>query len=154
IRSYARLVQDGTSVILMNSPRRPDGPPIYNGKPYSAAVHLAEDVKPFVAMAEGLRARGFSTPAILNADLEGGFLITEDCGNVPFCEGSPPRPIVDRYEAATDVLAALHREEVAEVLPLAPRLNYKIPVFDIDALLVELSLVLEWYLPDRGVSLS
>ena len=154
IRSYARLVRNGTSVILMNSPRRPDGPPIYNGKPYSAAVHLAEDVKPFVAMAEGLRARGFSAPAILNADLNRGFLITEDFGNVPLFEGLPPRPIVDRYEAATDVLAALHGETSAEVLPLAPGVNYEIPLFDIDALLVELSLLLEWYLPDRGVSPS
>ena len=55
-RSYARLIgSDGTS-ILMNSPRRPDGPPIYDGKSYSAAVHLAEDVKPFVAIDNGLRA--------------------------------------------------------------------------------------------------
>ena len=43
----------------MNSPKRPDGPAIYDGKSYSAAVHLAEDVKPFVAIANGLRARGF-----------------------------------------------------------------------------------------------
>ena len=47
-RSYARLVRDDGVVILMNSPRRPDGPAIYDGKSYSAAVHLAEDVKPFV----------------------------------------------------------------------------------------------------------
>ena len=67
-------------VILMNSPRRPDGPPIYDGKSYSAAVHLAEDVKPFVAIADGLRARGFSAPAIRHADLDAGFLITEDFG--------------------------------------------------------------------------
>ena len=40
----------------MNSPRRPDGPPVRDGKPYSAIAHLAEDVKPFVAMANGLRA--------------------------------------------------------------------------------------------------
>ena len=43
------------SFILMNSPKRPDGPAIYDGKSYSAAVHLAEDVKPFVAIANGLR---------------------------------------------------------------------------------------------------
>ena len=63
-RSYARLIgEDGTS-ILMNSPRRPDGPAIYDGKSYSAAVHLAEDVKPFVAIDNGLRERGLSAPAI------------------------------------------------------------------------------------------
>src|SRR5579863_7074458 len=51
-RSYARLIRDDGVVILMNSPRRPDGPAIYDGKSYSAAVHLAEDVKPFVAIAK------------------------------------------------------------------------------------------------------
>src|SRR6201992_1261328 len=39
-RSYARLLQGDSSLILMNAPRRPDGPAIYDGKPYSAAVHL------------------------------------------------------------------------------------------------------------------
>src|SRR5439155_25385818 len=59
-RSYARLRRDDGTAILMNSPRRSDGPAIYGGKSYSAAVHLAEDVKPFVAIANGLRAHGFS----------------------------------------------------------------------------------------------
>ena len=46
----------------MNSPKRPDGPAIYDGKSYSAAVHLAEDVKPFVAIANGLRDAAFRRP--------------------------------------------------------------------------------------------
>jgi N-acetylmuramate 1-kinase len=149
-RSYARLIRDDGGVILMNSPRRPDGPPIYHGKSYSAAVHLAEDVKPFVAIAGGLRERGFSAPAIHHADLDAGFLITEDFGGVGFIEGDPPAPIAARYEAATDMLAALHRNMLPEVLPLAPQITYAIPVFDTDALLVEAGLMLEWYLPDRG----
>ena len=154
IRSYARLNKDGMSFILMNSPRRPDGPPIYDGKPYSAAVHLAEDVKPFVAIGRGLRALGLSAPEIHHADLDGGFLITEDLGRAVFFEDDPPQPMSDRYEVATDMLAALHREALPETLPLAPRANYAIPVFDTDALLVEIGLMPEWYLPDRGVALS
>lgn len=149
-RSYARLVRDDGVVILMNSPRRPDGPAIYDGKSYSAAVHLAEDVKPFVAIAGGLRERGFSAPAIHHADLDQGFLITEDFGFEGFIEGDPPAPIPERYEAATDVLAALHRQSLPEILPLAPQMTYAIPTFDNDALLVEVGLMLEWYLPDRG----
>jgi tRNA threonylcarbamoyl adenosine modification protein YjeE len=153
-RSYARLLRDDGVVILMNSPRRPDGPAIYAGKSYSAAVHLAEDVKPFVAMAGGLRGHGFSAPEIYHIDLEAGFLITEDFGSAGFTEGEPPRPISERYEAATDVLATLHREPLPQILPLAPQLNYAIPTFDIDALLVEAGLMLEWYLPDRGAKLA
>ena len=145
-RSYARLVRDDGVFILMNSPRRPDG-----GKTYAMAVHLAEDVKPFVAIANGLRARGFSAPAIHHADLDAGFLVTEDFGSAGFIEGDPPRPIAERYEVATDMLAALHREALPETLPLAPQITYAIPVFDTDALLAEVGLMLEWYLPDRGV---
>jgi tRNA threonylcarbamoyl adenosine modification protein YjeE len=149
-RSYARLVRDDGVFILMNSPRRPDGPAVYDGKSYSAAVHLAEDVKPFVAIDNGLRARGFSAPTIHHGDLDAGFLITEDFGSVGFIEGDPPAPVAERYEAAVDMLAALHREPLPEVLPLAPQLTYAVPAFDTDALLVEVGLMLEWYLPDRG----
>ena len=63
-RSYERLTLAGRTSILMNSPPRPDGPPVRNGKPYSAIAHLAENVKPFVALAKGLRERGFSAPDI------------------------------------------------------------------------------------------
>jgi tRNA threonylcarbamoyl adenosine modification protein YjeE len=149
-RSYARLVRDDSVFILMNSPPRPDGPAVYQGKSYSAAVHLAEDVKPWVAIANGLRARGFSAPSIHHADLDAGFLITEDFGSAAFVEGDPPQPTAERYEAATDMLAALHRETLPESLPVAPQIDYAIPVFDTDALLVEAGLMLEWYLPDRG----
>jgi N-acetylmuramate 1-kinase len=153
-RSYARLVRDDGVVILMNMPRRPDGPAIHDGKSYSAAVHLAEDVKPFVAIANGLRARGFSAPAIPHADLDAGFLITEDLGTAGFVEGEPAAPIADRYQAATDMLAALHREPLPEALPLTAEIIYDIPVFGIDALLVEVGLMPDWYLPDRGVELT
>jgi tRNA threonylcarbamoyl adenosine modification protein YjeE len=153
-RSYARLFRGEDSFILMNSPRRPDGPAIYRGNSYSAAVHLAEDVKPFVAIANGLRAHGFSAPSIRHADLEEGFLITEDFGSAGFIEGNPPSPIAERYQAAADMLAALHRQNLPETLPLTPRASYQIPVFDTDAMLVEIGLMVEWYLPDRGVHLT
>jgi len=153
-RSYARLIGKEGPVILMNSPRRPDGPAMYDGKSYSAAVHLAEDVKPFVAVDNGLRERGFSAPAIHQADLEAGFLVTEDFGSEGFIEGDPSRPIVERYETAVDMLAALHESNLPDALPLGPQTIYPIPAFDIDAMLVEIGLMLEWYLPDRGAALA
>src|SRR3569832_1373420 len=76
-RSYARLYRDEGAFILMNSPRRPDGPAIYDGKSYSAAVHLAEDVKPFNTNTKKQQERGLSAPAIHHAALDGGYLITE-----------------------------------------------------------------------------
>jgi N-acetylmuramate 1-kinase len=149
-RSYARLIREDGVVILMNSPRRSDGPAIYDGKSYSAAVHLAEDIKPFVAIANALRERGFSAPAVHHADLGTGFLIIEDLGCEGFAEGNPPRPLAERYETAVDMLAALHWKKLPEVLPLVPQIAYAIPPFDIEAMLVEIGLMLEWYLPDRG----
>lgn len=152
-RSYARLVGDDGVVILMNSPQRPDGAAIYNGKSYSAAVHLAENIKPFVAIGEGLRAAGISAPAIHHIDLDHGFLISEDFGSEGVIEGDPPRPITERYEAATDVLAVLHGKALPETLPLDGQ-TYAIPAFDTDALLIEIGLMPEWYLPDRNAPLS
>ena len=81
-------------------------------------------------------------------------MITEDFGTAGVIEGDPPQPMPERYEAATDMLAALHREPLPETLPLAPQINYSIPVFDTDAMLVEIGLMLEWYLPDRGAEVS
>jgi tRNA threonylcarbamoyl adenosine modification protein YjeE len=154
IRSYARLLRDDGIVILMNSPRRPDGAAIYDGKSYSAAVHLAEDIRPFVAIDEGLRENGFSAPAIHHSDLDHGFLISEDFGSEGVIEGDPPRPIAERYEAATDMLAALHGMTLPESLPLRDGTHYAIPVFDTDALLIEIGLMVEWYLPDRNAEPS
>src|SRR3954468_10867579 len=151
-RSYARLARNDGFVILMNSPKRPDGPAIYDGKPYSAAVHLAEDVKPFVAIANGLRERGFSAPKIHHADLDVGLLITEDFGSGSFVEGDPPAPIAERYQAATDMLAALHHLTLPETLPLAPQITFTIPSFETGAMLVEIGLMPDWYLPDRAAT--
>lgn len=150
-RSYARLHCEGRVLVLMNSPRRSDGPPVHDGKPYSTAVHLAEDVKPFVAIANGLRERGFSAPEIHHADLDAGFLIIEDLGADGVIAGQPPAPLPERYQAATEMLAALHGQPLPATLPLPSSGNYTIPSFDIDAMLVEVSLMLDWYLPDRDV---
>ncbi|WP_398465940.1 tRNA (adenosine(37)-N6)-threonylcarbamoyltransferase complex ATPase subunit type 1 TsaE [Tardiphaga sp.] len=151
-RSYARLIRDDGIFILMNAPKRPDGAPVYGGKSYSAAVHLAEDVRPFVAIANGLRAQGISAPAIHHADLDAGFLITEDFGTEGVIEGSPPAPMVERYQAATDMLAMLHGKALPDTLPLLPHQDYAIPVFDTEALMIEVGLMPEWYLPDRDAA--
>jgi aminoglycoside/choline kinase family phosphotransferase len=50
--SYERLHLGRRTAILMNCPRRPDGPPVRERQVLSAIAHLAEDVKPFVALAE------------------------------------------------------------------------------------------------------
>jgi tRNA threonylcarbamoyl adenosine modification protein YjeE len=149
-RAYERLVLGERRVILMNAPRRPDGPPLRAGLPYSRLVHLAEDVKPFVAMARALRERGFSAPAVHAADLDAGLLVLEDFGSEPVVAGDPPAAIEERYAAAVDLLVALHQLTLPEVLPVAPRIEYRLPRYDVDAFLVEAELLLDWYLPQHG----
>ena len=150
-RRYHRLILDNRRAILMDAPKRPDGPPVKNGKPYSQIAHLAETVVPFVAMAKGLRAQGLNAPDIQHADLQQGLLIIEDLGTDGVVEGDPPVPIVERYETAVDALLSLHGKELPAVLPVAPHVEHKIPPYDMEALLIEVELLLEWYLPRHGV---
>lgn len=152
-RSYERLVGAKRNAILMNAPRRPDGPPVRAGRSYSAVAHLAEDVKPFVAMARGLRARGFSAPAIYGGDLDAGLLVIEDLGEEGVLAGTPPAPVPERYEASVDVLAALHALDLPATLTVAPGVDHHIPPYDLDALTIEAELLLDWYLPHCGVAL-
>jgi len=150
-RRYERLWLADRSVVLMDAPRRPDGPPLRHGLAYSAIAHLAEDVKPFVAMARGLRERGFSAPDIVAADLSEGLLIVEDLGDEGIAT-SAGEAIEERYAAAVDVLLALHRQALPAALRVAPRVEHWLPAYDSDAFLVELELLLEWYLPFCGAS--
>jgi tRNA threonylcarbamoyl adenosine modification protein YjeE len=153
-RRYQRLVLGDRRAILMDAPRRPDGPPVRNGKPYSQIAHLAESVVPFVAMARALRAQGLSAPEVQHAELQQGLLIIEDLGGEGVIAGDPPAPIMERYETAVDALLALHGQSLPDVLPVAPHVEYRIPPYDMGALLIEVELLLDWYLPRLGVTVT
>src|SRR5262249_35832770 len=114
----------------------------------------AEDVTPFVAVARALRERGLSAPQVHAADLAEGLLLLEDLGREGVIAGDPAAPIEERYAAAVDVLAALHRAPLPDTLPVAPRVEHRVPSYDIDAFLIEAELLLDWYVPHRGGSLT
>lgn len=153
-RSYERLTAGDKRALLMISPKRPDGPPVRDGKPYSAIAHLAEDVKPFVAMANGLRQVGLSAPQILDAELNLGLLLIEDLGSELVVSGDPPAPIPERYAAAVEVLVALHRYQLSSSLAVSPHVEYRLPRYDMDAFMIEVELLIEWYLPRMGVEVT
>lgn len=147
-RSYARLVLPDRSAVLMNSPRQPDGPPIRDDKPYSALVHLAEDVAPFVAVSGALRERGLSAPAVYAFDLDQGFLILEDLGDRVFgSEIGKERRLAELYGPAVDVLVALARKPPPELLPIEGHAPYRLPAYDTEAMLTETSLLIDWFWP-------
>jgi tRNA threonylcarbamoyl adenosine modification protein YjeE len=145
-RIFERLTLNNQTTVFMNAPPKPDGPPVRDGKPYSAIAHLAEDTIPYVAMAGGLRERNLSAPAILHADPARGLIIMEDLGDERIVSGDPPAPIETRYEAAIDLLISLHRRKLPDCLPIAPHLDYRLPRYDMDSFLIEAELLLDWYL--------
>lgn len=149
-RIYERLERGDRNAILMIAPRRPDGPPVRDGRPYSRIAHLAEDVAPFVAMARALRQRGLSAPEVLDADLGEGWLILEDLGAEGVVTGDPPQIVEERYTAALDVLVTLHGDKLPNLLPVAPSVNYHLPRYDADAFLIEAELLIDWYFPQQG----
>jgi tRNA threonylcarbamoyl adenosine modification protein YjeE len=147
-RSYARLVLPGRTAVLMNSPRQPDGPPIRDGKPYSALVHLAEDVTPFVAVAGALRECGLSAPAVYDFDLDQGFLILEDLGDKVFgAEVGRGLPLVELWGPAVDVLVELALKPPAPSLPIEGHAPHPLPAYDPEAMLTEASLLIDWFWP-------
>ena len=147
-RSYARLLSKDRSAVLMNSPRQPDGPPIRDGKPYSALVHLTEDVTPFVAVSAALRERGLSAPAVYAFDLDRGFLVLEDLGDKVFgSEVARGRPLAELWGPAVDVLVALAGSGPPDLLPIEGHAPYRLPAFDAEAMATEASLLIDWLWP-------
>ncbi len=144
-RSFERLTKpDGSSAILMISPPRPDGPPVRYGKPYSAIARLAESIKPYLAMDRALRLQGFSAPEIYAEDAEIGLALLEDLGTEPVADKNGPIP--ERYLEAVALLASLHGRNVPDAVPFGDG-QYRIPAYDLDALLIEVDLLVDWYAP-------
>lgn len=120
-RRYERVLANGRGAVLM------DAPP---GK---------EDVRPFLAVARHLVARGFSAPAILAADEDAGLVLLEDLGDGLFTrvldQGGAEEAM---YAAAVDVLLELHRE---------PPSGLDLPPYDNARLHQEADLLVDWFLP-------
>jgi tRNA threonylcarbamoyl adenosine modification protein YjeE len=147
IRAYETVSRDGEAdVILMNSPHRPDGPPVRGGKPYSQIAHLAESVEPFVAIDRALLAHRISAPRIHQEDLDQGFLLLENLGGegVLSADGSP---VAERYMAAAELLAVIHAIRWSRDLEIAPGRTYRVPEYDRGAMTIEVELFVDWFLP-------
>jgi hypothetical protein len=46
-----------------------------------------------------------------------------------------------------DALLHLHAQQLPDVLPVAPRVEHRIPSYDVNAFLIEAELLLDWFLP-------
>ena len=122
-RHYQRVFRDGRTAVLMVAP--PD----------------KEPVAPFLAVQERLVAMGLSAPKLIAADRDQGLLLLEDLGDQTFTRAlAAGADETGLYAMAIDVLAALHeRWRPAQGAGLAP--------YDADALMKEVLLLVDWYLP-------
>lgn len=146
-RAYARLRTGGPTAILMDQPPQPDGPPIRDGLPYSRIAMLAEDVRPFVAVAEALRAGGLSAPEIYAADLDRGFLVLEDFGDRVFGREMEVTPQAELWRAGVDTLVAISTLRIPDAIPLPDGSAHRIPLQDAGVLDIERALLADWFWP-------
>ncbi|MBZ5760571.1 MULTISPECIES: tRNA (adenosine(37)-N6)-threonylcarbamoyltransferase complex ATPase subunit type 1 TsaE [Rhizobium] len=156
MRAYESIYPaDGSNrIILMDWPRRPEGPPVLDGKPYPKVAHLAEDAYPFVAIAGMLRDNGFATPEIYHVDYKQGILLIEDLGTDGVLD-THGRPIPERYQAGVACLALLHGLTLPRDIVVTSDHVHHIPDFDRTATGMEARLLLDWYLPwKRGEAAS
>lgn len=120
-RKYDRVwAADGTPMVLM------DAPPEH------------EDTKPFIHIAQHLKAQGLAAPTILANDETHGFLLLEDFGDTSFTSLLVKQPELEKgvYHMATDALVALHRAALPmQVMP-----------YSMEKLLEEASLLVDWFL--------
>src|SRR6516162_7382167 len=125
-RRYYRLAGNGGSAVLMDAP-----PP-------------QEDIGPFVAVAGLLRELGLSAPEVLAQDRDEGFLLLEDFGDDTYTRllaRGADEPAL--YGLAVDTLVALQRA-------VELRGEVELPLYDMERLLGEAALLVDWYRPLVG----
>jgi len=121
-RRYDRVSKGSRIAVLMDAP-----PP-------------AEDVRPFIRIAEHLTEMGYSAPRILARDVEAGLLLLEDLGDSTYTKLLTKGHDEDAlYALAIDVLADLHSR--SGTLPEG------LPQYDEARLLAEAALLTDWYWP-------
>lgn len=147
-RRYEVLLAPNSSAILMDMPARPDGPPVKDGKSYSAIAHLAEDISAVVAVNRRLCELGYSAPVVHDCDIAGGLAVIEDLGRDVY--GRKIRAGEDMHEpmrAAVDVLADMAVRSWPDAVPIAEGSTHVIPPYDVEAQLIEADLLPSWFWP-------
>ena len=148
-RSYETVSLAGEEPrILMNSPPLVLGPVVKNGKAYAEIAHTSRTVAAFVGVDRALAEAGVSVPRIHAQDLDHGFLLIENLGSEGVIDAAG-HPIAERYVAAAELLADLHGKPARSHLPVADGIFHDVPPFDREAMLIEVELLLDWYVKWR-----
>lgn len=129
-RRYYRVFGPRETAILMDAPPQ------------------KENAEAFLRITEQLVALELSAPRCLAHDLKQGFLLLEDFGDRTFTRAlSEGANEEDLYELAVDTLITLHQRWQTQG-------NQNLPSYDLERLLQESDLFVDWYLPAVGVPLS
>jgi tRNA threonylcarbamoyl adenosine modification protein YjeE len=146
-RRYERLHLEQApkpqSAVLMDWQKTPDGPAVYDGKPYSQVAHLAEAMPRFADMVGWLRQSGLAAPQLYALDRDAGFALLEDFGDRTIAANSGLDKAVFYFEAV-ETLLHLHAQEPPDFLP----------AYDGAVQAIEASLFTDWYLPYCGITPS
>lgn len=144
-KAFERITgDDGTTAILMNAPAREPGPAVWDGRTYDEVAHRALDVGPFLAIGGALAEAGVHVPAVIAHDSAEGLVLMEDLGSDGIADANGP--IRERYEAAIDLLAHIHGRDWPDEVAVDGE-KYRVPAYDAEALLIEISLFADWHVP-------
>jgi N-acetylmuramate 1-kinase len=144
-RAYERLTNEaGQTAILMIAPPRAPGPALRFGRSYAEIARLSVDIRAHLAVGEGLRALGLSVPRVYAHSVADGLALIEDFGKETIADASGAN--ASRYADAAALLADLHTRALPGDVLFDGEL-YTLPVYDIDAMLIEVELALDWYAP-------
>ena len=144
-RGYERLTDPhGRTAILMIAPPRPPGAPLRFGRSYAEIAKLSQDIRAYLAVGEGLRALGYSAPRVYAHSIADGLALIEDFGTETIVDAGAVNP--SRYTEAAALLADLHQRALPRVLMFEGE-PHILPVYDLDAMMIEVELALDWYAP-------
>lgn len=151
-RRYVRLNKNGRSAVFMIAPPAAESAPCppeaspaeREALGYNAAARLAgPNLNAFVAIADALRAAGFSAPEVYAADAAQGLALIEDLGDDLYARIVTDAGEEEIYSAAIDMLAAMRQTP-----PQRPASgDFRMLDYDKTALLAEAALLIDWYWP-------
>ncbi len=144
-RHFERLSTPDETAILMVAPKPQAGPVLRHGRNYRSLAKLSDSLESFIAMAEGLRAHAISAPRIIGARSATGLLLVEDFGSIGIADESGP--VEERYREAAALLARLHDLPLSQWVTSDRAQAYRLPAYDLEPLLIEVELFLDWYVP-------
>lgn len=147
-RRYETLQRDNTVHVLMDMPDRPDGPPVRDGKPYSAIAHLAEGINAVIGVNRHLHGLGYSAPEILAEDVGHGLGVIEFLdGEVYGAMQQRGADMTEPMAMAVAVLADMAKHEWPRTVSSVAGRTHTLNDYDLGAQLIEADLLPSWFWP-------